>query len=103
MTYATTPLFLEYFGLRSLEELPAADELRKIVVERPEALLTVENGGAQAAATPSESVQENPELPSATPVGGEEPASPNAEGSPEIPVTEGAAPSSEPAEPELPQ
>ena len=37
MTYGTTPLFLEYFGLRSLEDLPAADELRRIVVEKPEA------------------------------------------------------------------
>ncbi len=27
MTYGTTALFLEYFGLRSLEDLPAADEL----------------------------------------------------------------------------
>ncbi|MEJ5237839.1 MAG: SMC-Scp complex subunit ScpB [Limisphaera sp.] len=29
MTYGTTDLFLEYFGLRSLEDLPAADELRR--------------------------------------------------------------------------
>ena len=29
MTYGTTALFLEYFGLRSLEGLPAADELRR--------------------------------------------------------------------------
>lgn len=44
MTYGTTPLFLEYFGLRSLEELPAADELRRIVVQKPEALLTADPG-----------------------------------------------------------
>ena len=36
MTYGTTPLFLEYFGLRSLEDLPAADELRRVVVQKPE-------------------------------------------------------------------
>lgn len=42
--YKTTPLFLEYFGLRSLDDLPSADELRKIPVERPPALLTVEPG-----------------------------------------------------------
>jgi len=42
MMYATTPLFLEYFGLRNLDELPAADELRRIPVQRPEALATVE-------------------------------------------------------------
>jgi segregation and condensation protein B len=44
MTYATTSLFLEYFGLRSLDDLPAADELRRIVVQKPEALLTAEPG-----------------------------------------------------------
>ncbi|HTA29303.1 MAG TPA: SMC-Scp complex subunit ScpB [Candidatus Cybelea sp.] len=44
MTYATTPIFLEYFGLRSLEDLPAADELRRIPVTRPEELLTADSG-----------------------------------------------------------
>lgn len=43
-TYATTPQFLEYFGLKDLEELPAADELRKIPVQKPETLLTAEPG-----------------------------------------------------------
>jgi segregation and condensation protein B len=42
--YSTTPLFLEYFGLASLEGLPAADELRKIVVEKPPAPVTVDAG-----------------------------------------------------------
>ena len=42
MMYATTPLFLEYFGLRNLDELPAADELRRIPVQKPESLLTAE-------------------------------------------------------------
>ncbi len=44
VTYGTTALFLEYFGLRSLEDLPAADELRKIVVEKPPGLVTTELG-----------------------------------------------------------
>ena len=48
MTYGTTPVFLEYFGLRSLEGLPAADELRKVVVQKPETLLTVDPGLATA-------------------------------------------------------
>jgi segregation and condensation protein B len=48
MTYGTTPLFLEYFGLRSLEDLPAADELRRIVVQKPESLVTVDPGLATA-------------------------------------------------------
>jgi segregation and condensation protein B len=50
-TYGTTPLFLEYFGLRSLEDLPAADELRRIPVEKPPAPVTVEPG---LATTPPE-------------------------------------------------
>lgn len=48
MTYGTTPLFLEYFGLRSLEDLPAADELRRIPVQKPESLATVDPGLATA-------------------------------------------------------
>ena len=44
MTYATTPVFLEYFGLRGLEDLPAADELRRIVVQKPEVLVTADPG-----------------------------------------------------------
>ncbi len=44
MTYGTTAVFLEYFGLRSLEELPAADELRRIPVTKPEQLLTADPG-----------------------------------------------------------
>lgn len=48
MTYGTTKLFLEYFGLGSLDDLPAADELRRIPVERPPSLVTVEPGLATA-------------------------------------------------------
>jgi len=48
MTYGTTAAFLEYFGLRSLEDLPAADELRRIVVEKPPTLATTEPGLATA-------------------------------------------------------
>jgi segregation and condensation protein B len=48
MTYGTTSLFLEYFGLRDLEGLPAADELRRIPVPRPEGLLTADAGLATA-------------------------------------------------------
>jgi segregation and condensation protein B len=44
MTYGTTQLFLEYFGLRNLEDLPAADELRRIPVTKPESLVTAEPG-----------------------------------------------------------
>ena len=38
MTFRTTELFLEYFGLKDLDDLPAADELRRIPVETPPAL-----------------------------------------------------------------
>jgi segregation and condensation protein B len=43
-TYGTTRQFLEYFGLARVEDLPGGDELRRIPVERPPALLTVEPG-----------------------------------------------------------
>ena len=46
--YSTTPVFLEYFGLRALDDLPAADELRRIVIKKPETLLTVDPGLATA-------------------------------------------------------
>ena len=34
-TYGTTQMFLEYFGLRGLEELPDAEELRQVPITRP--------------------------------------------------------------------
>ena len=43
--------------LRSLEDLPAADELRRIVVEKPEALVTADPGLATA---PPEQLSEAP-------------------------------------------
>jgi segregation and condensation protein B len=46
--YSTTAQFLEYFGLRSLEEMPAADELRRIPVQKPESLATADPGLATA-------------------------------------------------------
>src|ERR1051325_2444671 len=44
MTSGTTSAFLEYFGLRALDDLPAADELRRMVVQKPEALVTADPG-----------------------------------------------------------
>ena len=49
--YTTTTAFLEYLGLKSLEDLPAADELRRIPIEKPEALLTSDPGLATSAPT----------------------------------------------------
>lgn len=85
MTYATTPMFLEYFGIRSLEDLPAADELRRIPVQKPESLLTVDPGLATA---PPEQLVESPAQPvaTATPV--------------EAPASEPAAPEAAPSESE---
>jgi segregation and condensation protein B len=63
ITYGTTPFFLEYFGLANLDGLPAADELRRIPVEKPPAPVTAEPGLATVppeqltladAATPAE-------------------------------------------------
>jgi segregation and condensation protein B len=91
MTYGTTAVFLEYFGLRSLDDLPAADELRRIPVTRPETLPTAEPGLAtappeqltlpeaqapdasaapQTAAAPSEAVATEP---GAAPAAGQQP------------------------------
>jgi len=53
-TYGTTALFLEYFGLRGLEDLPAADELRRIPVEKPPAPITADPG---LATTPPEQLK----------------------------------------------
>lgn len=54
-TYGTTALFLEYFGLRGLEELPAADELRKLVVQKPPGPVTADAG---LATPPPETLKE---------------------------------------------
>ena len=63
--YGTTSVFLEYFGLRGLEDLPAADELRRIVVEKPPAPVTVDPGLATAPpeqlALPDEAASKTPE------------------------------------------
>ena len=49
-----TALFLEYFGLRGLEDLPAADELRRIPITRPSAPVTADPG---LATTPPEQLK----------------------------------------------
>jgi segregation and condensation protein B len=75
MTYGTTALILEYFGLRSLEDLPAADELRRIVVQKPESLVTADPG---LATVPTEQLTlptEEPKAEGQTPTA-EEPAVP---------------------------
>ena len=84
MTYATTPLFLEYFGLKSLEELPAADELRRIPVQKPESLLTVDAG--LATAPPDEIKEASPPVASENPGrSSEATATENAESPPHSP------------------
>lgn len=64
MTYGTTPQFLEYFGLRSLEQLPASDELRRIPVTKPASLVTADT---QREAQPLESVPLSEVEPESTP------------------------------------
>ncbi|MGC8989517.1 MAG: SMC-Scp complex subunit ScpB, partial [Verrucomicrobiia bacterium] len=46
--YVTTRAFLEHFGLPDLNHLPDAEELRRVPVERPAGLVTVEPGLATA-------------------------------------------------------
>src|SRR2546423_2362242 len=66
MTYTTTSVFLEYFGLRNLEDLPAADELRRIAIQKPEALVTADPG---LATVPPEQLSQTTEA-APEPVGG---------------------------------
>jgi len=84
--YSTTPLFLEYFGLRGLEELPAADELRRIPVERPAAPVTVEPG--LATPTPEQlALPASDAAPAEAPAAEVPPSEPSAAGG-ETPTTE---------------
>jgi len=48
--------------LRSLDDLPAADELRRFVVTKPDSLLTVDPG---LATTPPEMLKEEGRMPNA--------------------------------------
>ncbi len=90
MTYGTTPAFLEYFGLRALDDLPAADELRRIPVQKPETLATVDPGLATA---PPEQLSLSEQAPASTPPAAE-PAQPKDAESPGPRPT--AAPTTEP-------
>jgi segregation and condensation protein B len=82
MTYGTTALFLEYFGLRNLEDLPAADELRRVVVQKPESLVTADPGLATVPPEQLALPTDEPESESPTPKVEEpgEPAEPQPEG-----------------------
>lgn len=64
LTYRTTRVFLEYFGLARLEDLPGGDELRRLPVERPPALLTVEPGLATAPPEPLKTAESDAAPPS---------------------------------------
>lgn len=77
-TYGTTAVFLEYFGLRSLAEMPAADELRRIPIEKPP-LATAEAGLATA---PPPELALNPEADSPKEAANPNPAEPPAENPP---------------------
>ena len=78
-TYGTTALFLEYFGLSGLGDLPAADELRRIVVEKPPAPVTTEPGLAtvppEQLALKAEGKMQNEEAKTGTPESGGSPGS----------------------------
>jgi len=82
MTYGTTALFLEYFGVRSLEDLPAADELRRIPVQKPETLATVDPG--LATAPPEQLSSPSEEAPA--PAENKTPSPPETSGLPQPPV-----------------
>ena len=101
VTFGTTEAFLEYFGLRGLDDLPAADELRRIPILKPEALLTADAGlatappqqlqmGQIAPEPPPEAAVPSGETPAASTPAPAEPAAP-------APADASAAPPIEPA------
>ena len=85
LMYGTTALFLEYFGLRRLEDLPAADELRRIPVRKPETLLTVDENG-KAPTEPAPSVETSGPAPQSEPASGEPQTTPNSQEPPPQPA-----------------
>ena len=76
MNYGTTPQFLEYFGLKNLDDLPAGDELRRIVIKKPEALLTADAG---LATVPPEQLHLQPQRSPNSTAAETPPATPNPE------------------------
>jgi len=103
MMYGTTPAFLEYFGLRGLDGLPDAGELRRLPIEHPHTLATADG----LATPPPEQLSLSAEaLTGETGDAGGLPApllAPPAEATAEPPVDPDAAPSPAPAQPENPQ
>lgn len=105
MTYGTTRAFLEYFGLASLNELPAADELRRIPVEHPPTLVTAE-GTPEAAPNASGTGTATEQAASSTeagsppaPDGGEAPVSPPPTDAPQPPPANPPAAEGMPGDP----
>ena len=54
--YSTTPLFLEHFGLRDLEELPNSEELRRVKLPAP-----IDPSGPQQKELLHEAVESSPQ------------------------------------------
>lgn len=98
VTYGTTPLFLEYFNIRALEDLPAAEELRRLPVQKPDALLTVDPALATA---PADAPAPQAELPLPNPDRGSTPtpSEPAAAEPPAAPDSAAAATESNPPSP----
>jgi segregation and condensation protein B len=68
LLYETTPLFLEIFGLKGLEELPNADELRRLQPETTHAPEQLEVSLVETDATPAEAGgPDRPEVAAAAP------------------------------------
>lgn len=91
-TFGTTPAFLEYFGLSNLEGLPAADELRRLPIDKPAAPLTAEPGLATVP----------PEQLTLAEVSGQEAEATSPASTPEVAPDLPAAPESQPEPPPPP-
>ena len=97
LLYETTPEFLETFGLKALDELPNADELRRIPLpvqpataknaKENEAEAGTETGAAPAAEAPASETAADAEAPSAPEAASEAPSETEAQAETEFPAS----------------
>ena len=59
MTYKTTPLFLEVFGLKSLKNLPSSDDIKDLLASEDDSLISEE--GVKAVLSGFQSVKQSPD------------------------------------------
>jgi segregation and condensation protein B len=100
--FATTGVFLEYFGLGTLADLPAADELRRLPVARPAAPLTADAQIPLPIASPVDAASATAASADVPPAESTPSPNPDAPVAPAESTAEPAAPADHTETPELP-